>query len=97
MVRRVIWTESAWRDLESAAAYIARDSPRYAAALIDAAVIAARSLSRSPLRGRIVPESKDASMRELFLKRYRLIYTMTSDRVVILAFIHGARDLTREG
>ena len=97
MDRRVIWTELAWRDVESAAAYIAKDSPRYAAALIDAVVIAARSLSKSPERGRIVPESKDASIRELFVKRYRLIYATAPDRVIILAFLHGARDLNPGG
>ena len=30
-------------------------------------------------------------VRELFVKRYRLIYEVSQDRVVILVFIHGAR------
>jgi len=30
----VVWSEAAWNDLESAADYIARDSPRYAAAFV---------------------------------------------------------------
>jgi len=32
MDRKIIWTESAWRDLEEAAEYIAKDSQHYAAA-----------------------------------------------------------------
>jgi len=41
----------------------------------------------------MVPESKDNSVRELFVKRYRLIYELREDRILILAFIHGARQL----
>jgi plasmid stabilization system protein ParE len=40
-----------------------------------------------------VPELNDPSVRELFVKRYRLIYELRPDRIVILAFIHGARQL----
>lgn len=91
MDRRVTWTESAWHELQSAADYIVRDSPRYAAALIDEARSAARSLRRFPLRGRIVPEMADRNIRELFMKSYRLIYEVQDQRVTILAFVHGAR------
>lgn len=91
MARRVTWTESAWFELESAARFIARDSPHYAAALIADARSAARSLRRFPARGRTVPEINDDTVRELFVKQYRLIYEIQSGEVVILAFIHGAR------
>jgi plasmid stabilization system protein ParE len=30
-------------------------------------------------------------VRELFVKSYRLIFEVRSDRIVILAFLHGAR------
>ncbi len=45
MARKIIWTESAWRDLEEAANYIAKDSKYYAAALIRKARDTARSLA----------------------------------------------------
>jgi plasmid stabilization system protein ParE len=32
--------------------------------------------------------------RELLVRSYRLVYTVTTDTVRILGFIHGARDLT---
>jgi len=93
VVRRIIWTESAWHELDDAASYIARDSPRYAAALIDESRHAARSLRKSPRRGRIVPEFGDPAVREIFVKSYRLIYEVQEDAVIILAFIHGAQQL----
>ena len=91
MAYRIAWTESAWQDLESAVAYIANDSPRYGSALMDEARFAARSLRRFPKRGRLTPELNDPTVRELFVKQYRLIYEVSGDRVVILAFLHGAR------
>lgn len=91
MARRVVWTESALQELECAARFIARDSPRYAAALSDEALSAARSLRKFPMRGRIVPEIGDNLVRELFVKSYRLIYEVRADKVFILAYLHGAR------
>ena len=91
MARRITWTESAWQELECAASFIARDSPRYAAALIGEAKSTARSLRKFPMRGHVVPERDDSMVRELFVKSYRLIFEVRSDRIVILAFLHGAR------
>jgi len=46
-------------------------------------------------RGRVVPELDDPSIREVFVRRYRLIYEVGPDEVMILAMIHGARDFAR--
>jgi plasmid stabilization system protein ParE len=43
------------------------------------------------MRGRIVPEMADDLVRELFVKSHRLIYEVRADKIVILAFLHGAR------
>ena len=93
MARKVVWTESAWRDLEEAADYIARDSPHYAAAFVREARDAARSLAYLAERGRAVPEFNDSSIREFLVRSYRLIYQVTEHAVHIIGFIHGARDL----
>lgn len=98
MAWRVRWTELAWYGLESAAEYIARDSPRYAAALIREARTASRSLRRFPKRGRVVPEENNPAVRELFVQSYRLIYRVLEkeNEVHIVNFIHGARVLRNE-
>ncbi len=91
---RVRRTTPAWNDVEAAARFIARDSPRYAVVLQREVQTAARSLGRFAMRGRIVPERNDESLRELFVGRYRLIYHIASeDELHVIAFIHGARDL----
>jgi hypothetical protein len=43
--------------------------------------------------GRIVREAGDSDVRELFVKSYRLVYQVRSEVVIILSFIHTARDL----
>ena len=93
MDRRVVWTEAAWSDLEAAADYIAKDSPRYAAAFVREVRDAARTLGRFSERGRTVPEFDQPQFRELLVRSYRLVYTVKTNTVYILAFIHGARDL----
>ena len=93
MARTVRWTETATQDLEEAAAFIGRDSRFYAAALVREARAAAQSLRTFAERGRVVPEIDAPDIRELFVRSYRLIYQVTADRVFLLAFVHGTRDL----
>ena len=94
MAWRVRWTEPAENAVERQAAYIAQDSPRYAAALVRSARDAARSLTRFPKRGRVVPEENDPSLREVLVsKSYRMLYQILEEQqeVRIVAFVHGAR------
>jgi toxin ParE1/3/4 len=92
MARNVIWAYSAEEDLDAAAAYIHKDSPAYAASFVDRALEAGRSLDEFAVRGRIVPELRDSSIREIFIYSYRLVYRIEDNRISILALIHGRRD-----
>ena len=93
MVLKVIWTEAALSDIEAAAAFIARDSPHYASVLIRESDAAAASLDILSKRGRVVPETNQLDLRELFVCNYRLIYKITTHTVFVVGFIHGSRDL----
>ena len=93
MARKVIWTETAWRDLERTADFIAADSPGYAASFVLGIREHARSLDEFALRGRVVPELDDPNVRELLIGNYRLIFEVHERTVYILGLIHGARDL----
>ena len=83
----------AWIDLEEAADYIARDSAYYAAAFVREVQEAARSLNYFAERGRVVPELNEQSIREIFVRSYRLIYQVKEKTIFVIGFIHGARDL----
>ena len=96
MARTVSWTECALRDLDDAAQFIAHDSKFYAKAFVREVRLAARSLRHFAERGRVVPEIGDFDIRELFVRRYRLIYTLEGKhKVLVVRFIHGSRDLSR--
>ncbi len=95
MARQVNWAYEAAADLEALAEYIARDSAFYASAFVQEIRDASRSLNKFSERGRIVPELRNSNIRELFVREYRLIYSIEESRVVILGLIHGKRDLRR--
>jgi toxin ParE1/3/4 len=93
MARKLRWTNAAVWDLDEAAAFIARDSRFYAVALVREARAASKTLTELAERGRRVPEAGRAEVREISVKSYRLIYEIKPEEVVVLAFVHGARDL----
>lgn len=89
MAHRVVWSPAALEDAEAIAAYIARDSARYASAVVRRLRDTARSLREFPLSGRTLPEFEDASLREKLVYSYRLIYRVESGVVTIAAVVHG--------
>ena len=93
--RRVVWSERATRTLDEAVSFIARESGVAAQQVLQQTLEAATSLETLSERGRVVPELRDPAIRELLVLRYRLLYQVTADTVIVLAFIHGARDFAR--
>jgi toxin ParE1/3/4 len=93
VARRVGWTEAALEDLSATAEYIARDSARYAGGFVREAFEASDTLTEFANRGRVVPEFEDQAIREIFLGCHRLIYQVTTEKILILGLVHGARDL----
>jgi plasmid stabilization system protein ParE len=94
--RRLIWSRRARDALDDAATYVAENSIEAAVDLVERAFDAAESLRTLSDRGHIVPELNDPSVREIFVhNKYRLIYEVTASQVIILGFLHGARDFNR--
>jgi len=88
----VVWAQSARAALDEVLAYVAQDSQRAALQILDRALEAADSLATLSERGRVVPELGDPAIREVFVHRYRLLYRIERERIVVVAFLHGARD-----
>lgn len=92
MARRLIWSQRARLDLKQVVDFIARDAPANAAAVGQRIVARVRSLPDQPGQGRRVPEHDgDDELREVPVHRWRVIYRVTPDAVVIVAIVHGAR------
>ena len=93
MDREVVWTHSASADLAAIAEHISRDSEFYAATVVRELVGTARSLRAPSQRGRQVPEYEDPFIRELIVRKYRLVYRVGAERVEVLRIIHGAQEM----
>ena len=87
----VKWSPEAAEDLESIAEYIARDSEYYARAVVTEILSISRNVGEFPLMGRVVPEVGDGTIRERFVYSYRLVYRIESERILVVAVIHGKR------
>ena len=94
MARAIAWSESASHDLAEIAAHIARDSEFYAASVIRQLIEAARTLDLFAERGRVVPEYRDPSIRELLIRDYRLVYEVGETVIHVVRVVHGSRLLS---
>ena len=93
--REVVWAESGQLALDAVLADIFKDSPDGAGRVLVRALDVADSLATLSGRGRVVPEVGDVTLREMFVYRYRLLYRVREERVIIVAFLHGARDFEK--
>jgi len=90
---KVIWSEQALLDVEHIRDYIAQDSPAYAQPFIERLLQATRHLPEFPQIGRLMPEAKSPSIREVIYQGYRIVYRLCPDTVEIVMVAHGSRDL----
>ncbi len=91
MARRLVWSPEAVEDIESIAAYISRDSVNYARAVVSRIVSTAESIPENPELGRVVPEIRQPEFRERLVHKYRVIYRIEKQRILVAAVIHGSR------
>lgn len=91
MALALAWSPEAVEDVEAIAAYIERDSPWYAQTVAARIVATAESIPEQPGLGRMVPEVGREEIRERFVYSYRLIYRVESQRILVVAVIHGSR------
>ena len=90
---RVDWSDFARDDLDDLVCYISRDSAFYARRFGQKVVLATRRLTQFPESGRMIPEAEDKAFREIIVQGYRVMYRLETNRVLILAVMHGSRDV----
>ena len=93
---RVIWTPLAERHLDDIFRFIAESSPDYALRMVDRLTHRSQQLGRFPDSGRPVPEIGREAVREVFEGPYRVIYSVRTNQVDVIAVIHSARLLRRD-
>ena len=90
---KVLWTDSAVAQLQAIHDYLAQTSPDYALRIVDRLTRRSIQIAVFPNSGRMVPEFERNEIREVIEGRYRIIYLVEPAQVLVLAVIHGARDL----
>ena len=71
--------------------FIARNSPRYAAAVAGRLVAAVDRLEQFPESGRVVPEFAEPRVREVIHGSYRIVYELHEETVEVLTVFRASR------
>ena len=92
MAVRLIWSPRSLAELQDIGDYIAHDSPTYARLVVRRIVDRVSLLPDMPGQGRRVPEyDGPLDLREVFVHRWRLIYSASENGIEIVTILHGAR------
>ena len=89
----VIWTKEALERLADIEEFIAKDSQKRAEKFINYLIERGESISRNPQIGRTVPEISNSEIREIIVKKYRIVYENMKNRIEILTVFEGHRQL----
>ncbi len=94
---KIHWSKTAQQNIEEIADYIAQDAPFYAINFVERILQDIEKLSVFPKIGRIVPEFKKESLREIQFHNYRIVYKLDKDRIFIVSLCHGSMDIIKKG
>ncbi|MCB0519658.1 MAG: type II toxin-antitoxin system RelE/ParE family toxin [Lewinellaceae bacterium] len=88
------WSLQAIDDLSDLEDYLALSSKRHATLIVDAILDAVILLEKFPQLGRVVPEMNSPNLRELIIKKYRVVYYLNfHDQVEIVTIRHSSKPL----
>jgi plasmid stabilization system protein ParE len=90
-MRRVRLAAAALRDVEEAIALIAADNPHAAERVAIMLRDAAASLAEFPLRGVSLPGARPRQILTVPDTPFRIVFSVTRSRVMVLRIWHGAR------
>ena len=79
---KVTWTFQAFEDLDAIADYLSSYSTKHAEYIIDLIIEKGNLLGDFPELGRVVPEANISSIREIIIKKYRVIYSLQNKKQV---------------
>jgi toxin ParE1/3/4 len=93
MVQKIIWTKQAQNNLVEIKNYIALDSLYYAKRIIYFIYQSCNQLISHPEIGMLLYKQDNFLLRRILVKKYRVIYTIYSGNIYIIAVYHQSRIL----
>ena len=93
MAYKLIWSPASRDDLRDIVTFISRDSRQRAGAFGYRLISETDKLQIFPEIGRVVPEYRDPTIREIIVRYYRIVYRVDHERklVEIARVWHAAR------
>lgn len=85
----------ALRDLADIRRFIAEDDPAAARRWVRRLEQRANEAAMAPLAGRVVPEVGDPTVREAFVRSYRIVYQVSEGELRVLTVFEGHRRFPR--
>jgi plasmid stabilization system protein ParE len=95
-MRRLVWTRRAIEDTQAIKAFIERDSPHSAELVVTRIITAVDQLPAFPEFGRVVPEYREPTIREIIRPPYRIVYRLRREEIQVITVHHAARLLRPE-
>ena len=92
LMKELLWTETARRDLQQIYDYIAEDSVYYADKFVDELFGKVENLKLFVSVGRVVPEIQREDTREIFHHSYRIMYKIDDEVIYVTQITHMAQD-----
>jgi plasmid stabilization system protein ParE len=83
MERKLVWTERASGDIEAIVRYIARRDPSAAGRIGLGIYDRVQILQLNPEAGSILNELRSGSWRKLIFRRWKIIYTIREETIII--------------
>lgn len=93
---KLLWSDTATRDLISIGRYIAEENPGTAKKWADRLRGKVSNILHAPLAGRKVPELGRDDIRELIAGNYRIVYHLYPEGVTILTIFEAHRLFPRK-
>lgn len=87
----LIWTREALDKLDEIEEFIATDSPKRAETFVNYLIERGESISQNTRIGREVPEIMNPDIREIIVKKYRIVYRIKKEKIEILTVFEGHR------
>ena len=87
----VIWTREALEKLSEIEKFIGTDSAKRAETFINYLIERGESILQNPQIGRTVPEISNPDIREIIVKKYRIVYRIKKEKIEILTVFEGHR------
>ena len=87
----VIWTREALEKSHEIEGFIGMNNPEGAEKFVNHLITRGESILKNPKIGRIVPEISIPEIRELIVKKYRIVYKVKKEKIEILTIFESHR------